>query len=70
MEEITEKEAKKITKEEKEKIKQIMDEGGKTINCITYEKDKITTTRKIEPVNGKDTSSTIIQTKDRINISF
>lgn len=54
--------------EEKKKVKQIIDAGGKVIDTIIYEKDKNTITRKIEPVNGEPTSSTTIQTKDSINL--
>lgn len=68
MEEITEQEAKKIIEEGKEEIKQIIAEGGKVIDIVINEKDKKTITRKIEPVNGKATSSTIVQTKSNITI--
>lgn len=56
--------------EEKKKVKKIIDEGGKVIDTIIYEKDKNTTTRRIEPVNGEPTSSTTIQTKDSINLQM
>lgn len=55
--------------EEKEQINKIIDEGGKVIDKIIYEKDKVTTTRKIEPVNGEATSSTIVQSKETISIN-
>ena len=53
-----------------EDLKNILNDGGKVIDTIIYEKDKTTTTRKIEPVNGEPTSSTIVQKADEINISF
>lgn len=69
MEEITEQEAQIMIEEGKEEIKQIINEGGKVTDTIIYEKDKITSIRKIEPVNGEATSSTTIQTKGAITIS-
>ena len=68
MEEITEQEAKKMTEESKKEIKQIISKGGKITNTIIYEKDKVTII-KIEPANGKTTSSNIIQNKDKIVIN-
>lgn len=70
MEEITEQEVKRMIEEEKEEIKKIIDEGGKVIDTIITEKDKKTITRKIEPVNGKATSSSIIQTKNEITFNL
>lgn len=69
MEEITEKEKEQMIRAGKEEIKQIIEAGGKVTDIITREKDKITTTRKIEPVNGEATSSMITQTKECICIS-
>lgn len=69
MERISEEEADKLIEEGKGEIRKILDEGGKVTDTIIREKDKTTTIRKIEPVNGKPTSSTIIQTKDDIKIN-
>ena len=69
MKRISEEEARKMIEEGKKEIKRIIDEGGKVTDTIIYEKDKTTTIRKIEPVNGEATSSTIIQTKDDIKIN-
>lgn len=52
---------------EEEKITEILNEGGKVIDTIVREKDKVTTTREVELANGKSTSSTITTTKDSIN---
>lgn len=68
MKKITEQEAQRIIKDNKEETKKIIDEGGKITNTIIQEKEKTTTIRKIELANGKTTSSTIIQTKEGITI--
>ena len=68
MEEITEQEARDLIEQEKEKINQILESGGKIIKTVIQEKDKTTTITKIEPVEGKSTSSTVVQTKDEITI--
>lgn len=70
MEEITEQEAEKMIKEEKEKIKQIINKGGKVTDTIINKKDEEITMKKIEPVNGKDTSSRIIQNKNEITLNL
>lgn len=70
MEKIIEQEAKRMIEEGKEEIKQIINEGGKVIDTIINEKDKKTITRKIEPVNGKATSSSIIQNKNEITFNL
>lgn len=70
MEEITEQDVERMIEEGKEEIKQIINEGGKVIDIVINEKDKKTITRKIEPVNGKATSSSIIQTKNEITFNF
>lgn len=66
MEQITQEEADRLIEEGKEETRKIIDEGGKVIDTIVYEKDKVTTLRKIEQVNGESTSSKIVQTKDGI----
>ena len=66
MKEITQKETSEIVEENEDEIKKIINNGGKVITTIIYEKDKVTTIKKIEPANGKTTSSKIIQTKDNI----
>ena len=68
MELINEKELQQLIKDGKEELKKIIDDGGKIAITIIYEKDKITEIRKIEPVNGKPTSSTIIKNKDEITV--
>lgn len=70
MEVITEQEAKEIIKQDKEKLQKIFTEGGKITDLIDREKDKTITTRKIEPVNGEATSSTIQQNEDGIIINL
>lgn len=69
MQEITQEEADKIEKDNEEKIRKIINNGGKVIDTIIREKDKITTIKRIEPVNGKPTSSKIIQMKDSTTIN-
>ena len=58
MEEITEKQAIEMFEQDRKEIQKIIED-----------KNKIITTIKIEPVNGKTTSSTTIQNKDNITIS-
>lgn len=69
MKAITEQEAKEEIEKGKEEIRRILNEGGKVTDTIVYEKDKITTTRKIEPVNKKVTSSKTTQTINEIIIN-
>lgn len=69
MEKISQEEVDKLIKYDKEEIRRILDEGGKVTDAIIREKNKTTTIRKIEPVNGETTSSTIIQNKDEIIIN-
>lgn len=69
MERITQEEADRLIEEGKEEIRKIIDEGGKVIDTIIHEKDKITTIRKIEPVEGESTSSKIVTTKDGIIVN-
>lgn len=66
MEIITEEQYKAEMDMNREEIQKILNEGGKVTDTIIYEKDKITTTRIIEPVNGKATSSIVIQKADCI----
>lgn len=66
MEEISQDELEKS----QEEFKKILDEGGKIIRTIIEEKDKTTIILKEEPVKGKATSSTIIQTKDDMQVNF
>lgn len=68
MEEIKEQEANNLIEKSKEEIKQMLVDGGKVIKTVIQEKDKTTTITKIEPVEGKSTSSTVIQTEDEIVI--
>ena len=55
---------------EDEEMKKIIQDGGKVTKTEIYEKDKTTTIIKIEPVNGKATSSTTIHTKDGIQTDY
>lgn len=59
-----------VIEQGKEELQKILNEGGKIIDTIIHEKDKVTTKRKIELANGQSTSSTIIQNKEDIKISF
>lgn len=70
MEKISQEEADAMIKKSEEEFKQIINEGGKIIKTIITEKDKETTITKIEPVNGEATSSTLVQTKDVMEIEF
>lgn len=69
IEKITEQEVQEILEKDKKRIQQVLKDGGRITNTIIYEKDKITTIKKVEPVNEGTTSSTIIQNKDNITIS-
>ncbi len=69
MEEITEKKAIEMIEQDRKEIQKIIEEGGRITKTIIEDKNKIITTIKIEPVNGKTTSSTTIQNKDNITIS-
>lgn len=70
MKEISQKEADELIKQGKEEMKQIIESGGKVTRTIIEEKDKTTIITKIEPVEGKSTSSTVVQTKDEIVIDY
>lgn len=69
MEEITEKKAIEMIEQDRKEIQKIIEEGGRITKTIIEDKNKIITTIKIEPVNGKTTSSTTIQNKDNITIT-
>ena len=69
MEKISQEEADKLIKQGKEEMKQIIENGGKMTKTIIEEKDKTTTITKIEPVEGKSTSSKIVIAKDEIIIN-
>ncbi len=69
MEVITEQEAKNLIEQSKKETKQILAEGGKVTKTNIEEKDKTTIITKIEPVEGKSTSSTVIQTAKEITIN-
>ena len=70
MEQISEEELKRLIEEGKEELKKILNEGGKITDTIIREKDKVTIIKKIEPVNGEATSSTLVQTKGEMNLEF
>ncbi len=69
MKTITEQEANDIIEKSKKEIKEIIEAGGKVIKTVIREKDKTTVITKIEPVEGKSTSSTVIQSKNEIIIN-
>lgn len=69
MEEITEKKAIEMIEQDRKEIQKIIEEGGRITKTIIEDKNKIITTIKIKPINGKTTSSTTIQNKDNITIS-
>lgn len=69
MEAITEQEANNLIEQSKKETKQILAKGGKVTKTNIEEKDKTTTITKIEPVEGKSTSSTVIQTAKEITIN-
>ena len=69
MRQINENESRDLIEQEKEKLREVINAGGKVIDTIIYENDKITTIRKIEPVKEKSTCSRIITKKDEISIS-
>lgn len=70
MERISEEQADKLIKHGKEEIKKIIKAGGKATKSFIEEVDKVTTSTKIEPVEGKSTSSIVIQTPDEIKINL
>lgn len=70
MESISAKQANELIKQGKEEVKEIIKKGGKVSKTVVEEKDKTTTITKIEPVEDKSTSSTVIQTEDEININY
>lgn len=70
MKEISEEQANELIKQGEEELRNIIKDGGKVIKTVVEEKDKTTTITKIEPVEGKSTSSTVVQTKDEITINY
>ena len=70
MKQISQEEANKIIKQSKKEIKQIIEDGGKVTKTTIKEKNKTTIITKIEPVEGKPTSSKIVTTKDGITIDY
>ncbi len=70
MESISEEQANELIKQGKEEVKNMIKNGRKVIITTIEEKDKVTTITKIEPVEDKSTSSTVIQTEDEININY
>lgn len=68
MEEVKTQNVENVVVEEKAKLKKILEDGGKITDTTIREKDKITTIRKIEPVNGEPTSSKMVTTIDEITI--
>ena len=69
MKKISQEEADRLIKQGKEEMKQIMENGGKVTRTTIEEKDKTTVITKIEPVEGKSTSSKIVIAKDEIIIN-
>lgn len=70
MESISEEQANELIKQGKEEVKNMIKNGRKVTITTIKEKDKVTTITKIEPVEDKSTSSTVIQTEDEININY
>ena len=70
MKQISQEEANKIIEQGKKEMKQIIEDGGKVTKTTIKEKNKTTIITKIEPVEDKSTSSTVIQTEDEININY
>lgn len=70
MEKITEQQNEEIIKQSRQEIEKIIEDGGKITKTIIEEKGKRTEIIKIEPVNGKATSSKMITTKDGIEVSY
>lgn len=69
MERISQEEADKLIKQGKEEMKQIIENGGKVTRTTIEEKDKTTVITKIEPVEGKPTSSKMVIAKDETIIN-
>lgn len=61
-------ESRDLTEEEKEKLRNVINVGGKFIKTVIEEKDKTTTIVKAEPVDEKPTGTRIIQTGDGITL--
>lgn len=65
MKEITQEEIKELTMQNKKAL----ENGKKITKTIIAKKDKLTTITRIEPVEGKSTSSKISLTKNEIIIN-
>lgn len=69
MEKITVEKLKELTINDLNNLKVKDFKDGKITKTIIEEKDKLTTITKIEPVEGKSTSSKISLTKNEITIN-
>lgn len=69
MKEITVEKLKELTINDLNNLKVKDFKDGKITKTIIEEKDKLTTITKIEPVEGKSTSSKISLTKNEITIN-
>lgn len=65
---ISENESRDLIEEEKEKIREVINAGGKFIKTVIEEKNKTTMVSKLKPVDEKPTGTRIIQTKDSITL--
>lgn len=65
---ISENESRDLIEEEKEKIREVINAGGKFIKTVIEEKNKTTMVSKLKPVDKKPTGTKIIQTKDSITL--
>lgn len=70
MKQISQEEANKIIEQGEKEMKQMIDDGGKITKTTIEEKNKKTIIIKMEPVDGKATSSKIVTTKDGITIDY
>ena len=70
MKQISQEEANKIIEQGEKEMKQMIDDGGKITKTTIEEKNKKTIIIKMEPVDGKPTSSKIVTTKDGITIDY
>lgn len=66
MERISKKEMNKLLEENKEKVQEIINAGGKVTDITIYKKDRITIIKKIKPVNQKAFGIKVTQTKSEI----
>lgn len=65
---ISEIESRDLIEEEKEKIREVINAGGKFIKTVIEKKDKTIMISKLEPVDEKPTGTRIIQTRDSITL--